>query len=295
MRPARLVLVRWKGDVIATQTLGKGQSPDVSALPPEAPVSLEVLDVTAARASYRGPVAWKPLLLGLGSVALHGAAALLLLASWRRTPASAAESDRMAALRAYSAKLAVSDTQAPEIHVAEENASAAVSAPMPEPRVAPLATHAPVHRARPMRGGDSPTPGAPALCTPPHAQASTGPMCSRTVVVRSLTRSSPGCFTDDAISVGERGTLTYPCAGDGPAKLTFDRASFEGAKNDAKLSVCTGTQFAWADGCTWTSAQTVSGSIESGTLRFTYGEAPKGAAGTCASACTATGSLRVEP
>jgi len=82
----------------------------------------------------------------------------------------------------------------------------------------------------------------------------------------------------------------YPCSGDGPAKVTFGAASFDGADEGGKVTACTGTQFDWADGCTWTSAQTVTGSVASGTLRFTYGEAPKSRASTCAS----TGSLRVE-
>ena len=294
MRPARLVLVRWQGDVVATQTLGKGQDPDVSGLPPDVPVSLEIVDVASARASYRGPFAWKPLLVALGSAALHAAAAALLVASWRRTPQSDVERDQRAALRSYSAKLAVSDTPTPEIHLAAASESVAVPqtspsvvSKSPPPRVVPT-------NARAMKNGDSATPSAPAVCAPPHARTSSGPMCSRTVVVESITRSSPSCFTDDAITVGERGTLTYPCSSDGPATLTFDSASFAGAESDGKLSVCTGTQFPWSDGCTWTSAQTVTGSIARGTLRFTYGEAPKAPASTCASACTATGSLRVE-
>ena len=301
MRPSRLVLVRWQGDVIATQTLGKGQAPDVSALPPDAPetgaFSLEVIDVASARVSFRGPFAWRPLLVALGSAALHAAAAALLVASWRRTPQSDIDRDRLAALHSYSAKLAVSDAApTPEVHVAAPTESAAASVPQTAPTAVPTSAPAPlVSRARAMKNGDSTAPSAPAVCTPPHASASSGPTCSRAVIVSSITRSSPGCFTDDAISVGEVGTLSYPCSGDGPAKVTFGAASFEGADEGGKLTACTGTQFDWSDGCTWTSAQTVTGSIASGALRFTYGEAPKTRASTCASACTAAGSLRIDP
>jgi len=298
MRADKLVLVRWQGDVIATQTLAKGQAPDVSALPPDAPVSLEVIDVTASRARFRGPFDWRPTLLVLGSVAVHAAIAAMLLASSKKASPAEIEQDRLATLRRYATKLAVNDARpTPEIHIAEESASASASAGASTSRAAPSAPSAQIPRRTPSRKkhGDAAQSSAPAVCAPPHATASSSRTCSRTVVVRSLTRSSSSCFTDDAVSVGDRGTLTFPCSGDGEAKLAFDRSSFEGAETGGELDVCTGTQFPWADGCTWTSAQSVTGSIASGTLRFTYGEAPKsGHAGACASACSATGSVEVE-
>jgi hypothetical protein len=119
-------------------------------------------------------------------------------------------------------------------------------------------------------------------------------MCSETVRVTSLTRSSPSCFTDNVVNVGQVGTLSFPCAGDGEATLRFGALAFEGAEIDGRASVCTGTQFPWSDGCTWTSAQRVSGDVRSGALRFDYGEAPKAGERGCMSACSATGTLAVD-
>jgi hypothetical protein len=87
--------------------------------------------------------------------------------------------------------------------------------------------------------------------------------------------------------------LTFPCDGNGPATLTFGTRSFAGARTSGDVEVCAGTQFPWDDGCTWTSAQRVSGSIASGELRFVYGEAPKAGQRRCMPACGATGTIRI--
>jgi hypothetical protein len=77
--------------------------------------------------------------------------------------------------------------------------------------------------------------------------------------------------------------------------LSFGGKTFTGASTSGVVDACTGTQFPWNDGCDWTSAQRVTGSLASGTLRFTYGEAPKpGQNKSCAPSCTATGSVRVD-
>ena len=115
-------------------------------------------------------------------------------------------------------------------------------------------------------------------------------MCSRSVLVTSLTRSSPSCFTDNVVAAGQKGTLTFPCEGDGPAVLQVGSSSFEGVESDGHVDVCTGTRFPWADGCTWTSAQRVSGDVKTGEFVFTYGEAPM-AGRSCAPACSATGTV----
>jgi hypothetical protein len=306
MRPSRLVIVRWYGDVVGTQTLGEGQAPDIATLPPDAPVSLEVIDLFE-RVSFRGPIdvrVWAP---WLASAALHVVIGLLFVTVARHTSPKDIESDRLAALRSYSTRLAVSDKEpTPEIHIAEESAPAPTVASAQqghdEHDVSPVASRIPSHvrtnaphpNAHGMRGGHDAASSSPAICAPPITSPSSGPMCTRAVVVRSLSRSSPSCFTDAAISVGDRGTLTFPCSSDGAAKLTFGRSSFDGAERDGNVTACTGTQFPWSDGCTWTSAQQVTGSIASGTLRFTYAEAPKDHAATCASSCSAVGVVDVE-
>jgi hypothetical protein len=262
-------------------------------------VTLETVDLATSRASFRGPVELRPALLMLGSVAFHAAVALLLLTTPHKSPHEV-ESDRLDVLRSYTARLAVSEHQAPEMHI--EEAAATVTPPQPTDshpvvvatpaRVTPPASVAKSAAKR----GDGSVSSAPSVCAPPVAHASTGPMCTRTVVVRSLTLSSPTCYTDLRVAVGDRGTMTYPCSGDGASKLSFDRGTFEGAEISGKVTVCTGTQYEVpsVDRCTWSTAQEVTGSIASGTLRFTYGEAPKEPPGMCASACTSVGSIEVE-
>ncbi len=297
MRPSRLVLLRWHEDVIAAQTLREGESPDLSALSPEAPVSIEVIDLSSSHASFRGPIHVRPLLLAGVSLVVHAVVAALLVTSSRRATQEDLDRDRFVTLRTYSAKLAVSDAKTNETNIADEPPAVVASAEtvsVAREEAQPSRSLAPhVTRQAPMRGGDASQTTGEAVCSPPHAMTSSGPMCTREVVVRSLTRSSPVCFTDDAVSVGEHGTVTFPCDGDGPAKLTFDHATFEGAEASGTLHVCTGTQFPWSDGCTWTSAQKVTGSIASGALHFSYAEAPKRGQGSCASSCSAMGDVDV--
>lgn len=295
MRPSRLLLIRWRGDVISTQTLGKGQVPDVSGLPADAPVTLETVDLSTSRESFRGPVDLRPALLLLGSVVFHAAVALLLLTA-RKSPREI-ESDRLDALRSYTARLAVSEHQAPEMHIEESVTS--VTPPQPTDTHPVVAAATPVRETLPAsvaKRGDGSLSSAPSVCAPPVVHASAGPMCTRTVVVRSLTLSSPSCYTDLRVAVGDRGTVTYPCSGDGASKVSFDRGTFEGADIGGKVTVCTGTQYEvpLVDHCTWSTAQQVTGSIASGALRFTYGEAPKESPGMCATACTSVGAIEVE-
>lgn len=303
VRPSRLLIIRWCGDVIGTQTLGKGQAPDVSGLPADAPVTLETVDLPQP-VSFRGPVNLRPALLVLGSIMFHAGVAIVLLTASRKSPRET-ESEQLDVLRSYTARLAVSEHQTPEMHV--EESAASVTQPQKTDSEPVVSATTPAHVTPPTSvarrapsssasRGDGLLSSAPSVCAPPVAHASTGPMCTRTVVVRSLTLSSPTCYTDLRVAVGDRGTLTYPCSGDGASKLSFDRGTFEGADIGGKVTVCTGTQYEvpMVDHCTWSTAQQVTGSIANGTLRFTYGEAPKEPPSMCASACTSTGSIDVE-
>ncbi|MFO0672603.1 MAG: hypothetical protein U0235_23820 [Polyangiaceae bacterium] len=140
-------------------------------------------------------------------------------------------------------------------------------------------------------GRDAVTASA-ATCTHVAVPAAHGAMCTKTVVVDSFAKR-PGCFVDTVFTDGQRGKLTMPCDGDGPATLSFGAKSFSGAVIGGKVDVCTGTEYPFADGCTWLSAQRVSGSVASGSFKFAYGEAPRAGQHDCASACTATAMVRV--
>ncbi len=134
---------------------------------------------------------------------------------------------------------------------------------------------------------------SPSICAPPDGVVGRGPKCQRSVVISAISKRA-SCFVDTVAQAGENGTLTYPCNGDGEATLTFAKRSFAGSTIGGRLNVCTGTEYPWSDGCTWTSAQKVTGSIASGTLNFTYGEAPRPGQESCATACDATATVRIE-
>ena len=116
-------------------------------------------------------------------------------------------------------------------------------------------------------------------------------MCSRKVTVASFGVTRASCYVDTEVGHGAEGTLRVPCEGDGEATLTFGSMTFHGSIAGGRLDVCAGTEFLWEDGCVWTSAQRVSGSVADGVLVFGYGEAPKAGEAGCASACSASGSI----
>jgi hypothetical protein len=146
----------------------------------------------------------------------------------------------------------------------------------------------------PGSGGLDETTSAPATCVHGKVPKNAGPICTRTVVVTSLD-VPPGCFTDTVMQLGQTGTLSFPCDGDGPAKLAFGGKSFSGATMGGKLDMCAGTEYPFSDGCRWTSAQRVTGRVAAQSLSFSYGEAPKaGQFKQCARACSASGTVRVK-
>jgi len=144
-------------------------------------------------------------------------------------------------------------------------------------------------------GSDS-VEASTAICAKQTIPRSTAPRCTKTVLATTLS-VRPGCYVDTIMKPNDKGTLTYPCEGDGPATLTFNGRSFTGSAIGGKLDVCADTKYEFPpyDNCTWLSAQRVTGAIESGTFRFAYGEAPKRAKGQfCASACNASGVIRID-
>lgn len=116
--------------------------------------------------------------------------------------------------------------------------------------------------------------------------------CGHSLRVVSLKPSSPSCFLDLAIKQGSVGAMTVFCKG-GYASADFGKGMFQGTFDQGIVSMCIGTTFPYTDGCTWSTAQRISGSVASGTLTFEYAEAPT--SGTnCASPCSATGIIEVK-
>jgi hypothetical protein len=128
---------------------------------------------------------------------------------------------------------------------------------------------------------------APDAGSPPFPDA-----CGSTLHVVSITPSSSTCFLDLALATGADGALTVFCRG-GYSSADFGKGLFEGNFTGGFVEVCRGTTFKYNDGCTWVSAQRISGTLASGTLTFEYGEAPI-TGSPCASACTATGVIVVK-
>lgn len=129
------------------------------------------------------------------------------------------------------------------------------------------------------------------------------------VTIGSITVSSPTCNLDLVLQPGERGLIQRPCCNDHYCQwpTAFDagglqtyaeffatpQLAFYGAIGDNVISVCAGTTYVAADGCTWATAQTITGpspaacAVGSGPFTFSYEEQP--VAGTnCHTACTAT-------
>ncbi len=296
------MLVKWYGDVIATRTLEAGQEVDRSIEHAGSGVSVDVVEVPYTRSSLgvAPPTEVLPVVTVLASVGAHMLMALLFAA----TAASPAEEarEREAALRAYRVRAEALDPEGDrpdrdrQTWNGYSDGDSALDGPTADlgfvhPHSAPLPpTTASAH----PQPASPALPSAVALCTHPPSPAATGPICTRTVVVTSLARSSPSCFTDTVIEDGQRGTLSFPCQGDGPVSVRFGGAVFTGSQVGGKLEACDGTEFPWSDGCSWTSAQRVAGHVGDRVLSFTYGEAPKAGQHSCASACSATGTVAVE-
>lgn len=293
MRTPRLVLVRWHDDIIAVH----GEvPPGLAQMASCDGVRVEVYDVSRERASLRiAPrVDLRPIAGFMASVALHGMlATAAVLAVAGRTPDEikadeanrhgAAVSDMLMRIAANQDTSEKPKDERPHQQVDEE------ATPEPPHEESALAADVAAHGA----GGSDTVSTSPSVCTPPKGGPGHGPKCRRSVVLTSL--STPlSCYVDTVAKQGQRGTLTFPCDGDGEARLTFGSRSFVGAAVGGKIDMCTGTEYPFGDGCKWTSAQRVSGSIAEGTLSFTYGEAPKPGQGVCATACEATGVVRIE-
>jgi hypothetical protein len=288
-----LVLVRWHGDIVATYDALPRAAPLVSGCDG---VCVEVYDVAAERASLRlrPGLDLRPIAGFLASAALHGlvaASVLLLLTSQGEAQIRADQMNQQGATLAdYITRIAANENASEKPK--DERAPAAVDE-QAKPEPPPTEQSAPSDVTAHGSAGNDTVSTSPSICAPPKGGAGRGPKCQRKVVITSIS-TRPSCFVDTVAKSGDTGTLTFPCDGDGEATLTFGTRSFAGADVGGKVNVCTGTEYPWSDGCTWTSAQRVTGSITSGTLDFTYGEAPRPGQNNCARACDAHGTVRIQ-
>ena len=115
------------------------------------------------------------------------------------------------------------------------------------------------------------------------------PDCTKTLTFEALS-VTPGCWVDEKVS-HRSSKLEYPC-GSGDAKADF-AAPFVGAVNGSKLELDAATTFAWGDGCQWQSHQRIVGSLDAGTIEYSYEEHPIVETHCASSHCKATGHGRV--
>jgi hypothetical protein len=323
-----LVLVRWQGDVIAAHTVEQGRNVQkldfldgCEGLSND--VRVEMYDVTPERGAL-GKLKPKADLRTAYAIAvstvLHASVALAAVFTLVTQPTSqkleADDANRLGAtVQAETPQTAADQgavAGAPEPPKEEKKAEPeppeqAAEVPEPEeikpiPEPAQEASSEPLGAPAQEEGSEAPGTGGedsitatPATCSHLKVPKTHGKMCTRTVVLSSLD-VAPSCFVDTIMKVGETGTLFYPCEGDGEVKLTFGRKSFGGASISGKLDMCAGTEYPFSDGCKWTSAQRVTGRLTGDHLTFSYGEAPKVGQQKkfCASACSATGVVRVK-
>ena len=324
MRTSLLVLVRWRGDVIATHNVEQGRSVqsfgflDGFASTPD--VSVEMFDVTAERVSLGRRFAPKLDLRAayafLVSGMLHAElAAIVLLTFFLRQPSGeqleADDANRKAAT--VQAEMQVAADEGADAGAVDPPKNQEATAEQPQEDLAPSedekpappdvadeqASTEPQGAPAQVEGSEAPGSGgtdsltaSPATCVKVHVPKAQGKMCTRTVAVSRI-EVSAGCFVDTIMHSGQTGTLTFPCEGDGEARLTFGKKSFAGASLGGKLDMCAGTEYPFSDGCRWTSAQRVTGRLATRSLSFNYGEAPKIGQNvrSCASACSATATV----
>ncbi len=120
-------------------------------------------------------------------------------------------------------------------------------------------------------------------------------MCTVDVHVGAITPSMGTCFVDTVVHEGDDGFVNFACNGDPStwAGAKFAKGEFLGSVKGTIVDVCTGTTFPWSDGCTWASAQRITGDLDSGTLSFTYEETPI-EGGPCEPPCSAQGTILVK-
>lgn len=109
-----------------------------------------------------------------------------------------------------------------------------------------------------------------------------------TVRVGPIALSSSTCVVDLRVRTGDVGRIMRCPSG---AAVVFDRVTYGGTYDGARLDACVTTRFPFDDGCMWQSTQRLHGRRDD--LRIEYAEHPISGHGCETSACTATATLEM--
>lgn len=100
-----------------------------------------------------------------------------------------------------------------------------------------------------------------------------------------------GCFVDTP-KRGSAGKATFRCRG-GKTHVVLGRHAFDGTVARGQLEALATSEFEFSDGCVWKTRQEVSGRLADGKLTYRYSERVVSSDGSCATPCTASGTVAV--
>ena len=100
--------------------------------------------------------------------------------------------------------------------------------------------------------------------------------CGKALSVKITTSSLPTCTFNTTVEASSPATLSYACAG-GPASVTFGAQTFAGTEsgdvvNVSNVSTYTFTNAKYKVNCQYKATQTISGTLASGKLSYSYTE-----------------------
>lgn len=115
--------------------------------------------------------------------------------------------------------------------------------------------------------------------------------CQPSLLVISSTPSSPSCI-NFPVSKGSKGTIQYPCGG-GTVSANLDAVQFSGNVKDNQVLLKGSQQITGPDNCQWLLEHTIEGSLNSGSLGYSYAETLITMNAPCWSPCTEIGTVSV--
>lgn len=124
----------------------------------------------------------------------------------------------------------------------------------------------------------------------PQTQARGEPQCTVKLELTKV-KTRPGCFVDTP-KRGSTGKATFRCRG-GETHVVLGRHTFDGTVEGGELEALATSEFEFSDGCVWKTRQEVSGRLTDGELAYHYTERVVSSDGSCASPCTASGTVAV--